>query len=299
MLFLSGFLFAIESIGTTNHLPLHSTRLSMKNCLPRPSSTASFATSLSSTTTSQADDDNSSKMRNKKKPRIDNGKKNITTKKPRILCLHGKFQSGSSFSNKIGGARRKFAREYELDFLDGPIILPDEGDDTNANADNENTANDDTSLAPRSWWVKSEDGKHTLIREAIDYVIQQTEIETYDAIIGFSQGGTMATALSLSGALPNVRAVVTAGAPYVAEAFNVALELSKSNSSTLTEGCDVPKLHFAGERDNLVTVDSMRELCEKGGNGKFILHDQGHLFPTRSARVKEVLDFLEMALSEK
>mmetsp|Transcript_29103 Transcript_29103/g.62703 ORF Transcript_29103/g.62703 Transcript_29103/m.62703 type:complete len:90 (+) Transcript_29103:35-304(+) len=75
MLFLSGFLFAIESIGTTNHLPLHSTRLSMKNCLPRPSSTASFATSLSSTTTSQADDDNSSKMRNKKKPRIDNGKK--------------------------------------------------------------------------------------------------------------------------------------------------------------------------------------------------------------------------------
>lgn len=238
-----------------------------KNSLARPSSTASFASSVSTASK-------------------DNGNK------PRILCLHGKFQSGTTFSNKIGGARRKIAKEYELDFLDGPIILPqtnEEGEDDGANVV-------DLSLAPRAWWHKSDDGKHTLIREAFDYVIQQTEADQYDAIIGFSQGGTLATALALSGALPNVRAVLTAGAPFTTEAFDAASELSNLSSKN---GFDIPKLHLAGETDALVAVESTRELCEKGGNGKLVVHDQGHLFPTRSARVREMLDFLGLALSEK
>ena len=162
-----------------------------------------------------------------------------------------------------------------MDFLDGPILL-EEG--------------------AFSWWHRSDDGKHTFVREAFEYVIDQTEKDQYDAIIGFSQGGTLATALALSGALPNVRCVITAGAPFVAEAFEVASELS--NSSSLN-GYHMPKLHLAGETDAMVPADSTRELCEKGGNGKLILHEQGHLFPTRSARVKEILDFLGMALSEK
>ncbi|KAL7538822.1 hypothetical protein ACHAXR_008813 [Thalassiosira sp. AJA248-18] len=235
----------------------------MNKSLVRPSSTASFASAAS--TTSKDND------------------------KPRILCLHGAYQSGAIFSNKIAGARRKISREYELDFLDGPILLPQ-------NEEDGNIANNDTdidlSMAPRSWWRRSEDGKHTLVREAFDYVIQQTETVNYDAIIGFSQGGTLATALALSGALPTVRAVVTAGAPFNAKAFEVASESSFSN------GFDIPKLHLAGETDALVAVESTMELTEKFG-GKLIVHEQGHLFPTRSARVREVLDFLGTALSEK
>ena len=262
-LFVGGFISSTLKIP----LPLHSTRMPMSKSLQRPSSTASFASTASSTT-------NNSKEQGDK---------------PRILCLHGKFQSGAIFSNKIAGARRKICREYELDFLDGPIILEQEDGDTD-------NATEDLSKAPRAWWVRSDDGKHTLVKEALEYVRQQTEAESYAAIIGFSQGGTLATALALSGALPNVRAVVTAGAPYISEAFDVATELSKDSC---WNGSEIPKLHLAGETDALVSVESMRELCEKGGNGKFILHDQGHLFPTRSARVKEVLDFLGESLSEK
>lgn len=214
--------------------------------------------------------------------------------KPRILCLHGGFQSGSIFSNKISGARRKLAREYELDFLDGPILMPQNNDE---GVDAAPTTED---ARPRWWWRRSEDGQHVLVREAFDYVVQQTESEKYDAIIGFSQGGTLATALTLSGALPNVRAVVTSGAPYSAEAFKVAAELSSSSFYTplsAETGFDVPKFHFAGETDAVVAVSSTRELCEKGGTGTFVVHDQGHLFPTRAARVREVLEFLETALS--
>ncbi|KAL3757700.1 hypothetical protein ACHAWU_004485 [Discostella pseudostelligera] len=217
------------------------------------------------------------------------------SRKPRILCLHGKFQSGYIFSNKIAGARRKIEREYELHFLDGPILLPQTNEDDDGADNNDDNIVNDERLAPRSWWLRSEDGKHTLVREAFDYVMQQTEVDQYDAIIGFSQGGTLATALALSGMFPNVQAVCTAGAPYIAEAFDVASQLC--NNSSLKDGFDVPKLHLAGETDALVAVDSTRELCQKGGNGKLILHDQGHLFPTRSARVKEVLEFLGAALS--
>ena len=210
--------------------------------------------------------------------------------KPRILCLHGGYQSGSVFSNKIAGARRKLAREYELDFLDGPISMPrneDEGNDDNT------AIAGDSSSAPRSWWRRNENGQHVFVREAFEYVVRQPDSDKYEAILGFSQGGTLATALALSGALPNVRAVVTSGAPYTAAAFEVASEFSSSPEN----GFEVPKFHFAGETDAVVPAASTRALCDKGGNGTFALHDQGHLFPTRAARVREVLYFLQMALS--
>ncbi|KAL3823089.1 hypothetical protein ACHAXA_011141 [Cyclostephanos tholiformis] len=273
--------------------------------------------------------------------------------RPRILCLHGRYQSAAIFSNKIGGARRRIERDYDMHFLDGPILLPmttttrttiagddDDVDDdvvvapiasyssSRAAAVDDDDDDDahpiDDPLAPRSWWSRSEDAKeHTLVREAFECVLRHVESlddgdggggvmmmgdGCYDAILGFSQGGTLATALALSGVLgPRLRAVVTAGAPCVDEAFIVASELANgdhrgtSSSSTMSTpsagGYDVPKLHFAGSTDALVPISSTEELCVRGGNGRLIVHDRGHLFPTRSAMVKEVLDFLDESLS--
>jgi len=229
----------------------------MAKSLSRPASTASFAS-----TTSSNENENCSK--------------------PRILCLHGKFQSAAVFSNKIAGARRKIEREYDLHFLDGPIILEPENEDA------------------RAWWLRLEDGSHTMVQEAFDYVVGQTQNEKYDAIIGFSQGGTLATALALSGVLPNVKAVVTAGAPHIQEAFEVANKLAESQPDWSVEvGRDIPKFHLAGETDAMVSLDWTRQLVDSGGNGKFIVHEQGHLFPTRSARVKEILDFLGGVLLDR
>lgn len=214
-------------------------------------------------------------------------------KKPRILCLHGKFQNASTFSNKIAGARRKLSREYELHFLDGPIVL-EEGYDGSITADENN--------APRSWWLRSKNQEeHILVREALEYAIDQTNRIETDAILGFSQGGTLATALALSGAFPNLKCVITAGAPFVAEALDEAAVLAEeysadgildSSDSLCDAGLRIPKFHMAGENDALVPVESTKLLCEKGGSGSFVMHEQGHLFPTRSGRVQEVLDFL-------
>ena len=240
----------------------------------------------------------------------DGGGRTRAAGKPRVLCLHGYCQSGRAFSNKIAGARRKLDRAYDLTFLDGPMLVPSS---SSAGGENDDDDGDDDGslLSPRGWWRRSEDtGEYALVREAFDYVSRHVEEEgvTYDAVIGFSQGGTLATSLAVSGILgPDLRAVVTAGAPYVDEAFVIASELWRSTSSSSSsspnddevEGCHdvVPKLHFAGSTDALVSMESTAELCRRGGGGTLVVHDRGHMFPTRSANVREVLDFLDAALS--
>lgn len=177
--------------------------------------------------------------------------------------------------------------------MDGPIVL-EEG---------YNGAPVDTNDPPRSWWLRSEDEQsHVLVREALEHVIEQSDPEEVDAILGFSQGGTLATALALSGAFPNLKCVVTAGAPMISEAFDnaaiLADEYKKEESiSSYDLGLRIPKFHMAGENDALVALESTKQLCEKGGSGAFVVHEQGHLFPTRSGRVQEVLDFLAKHLN--
>ena len=189
---------------------------------------------------------------------------------PRILCLHGKFQSASSFANKIGGARRKLQRVYDLHFLDAPLLV-DDSPFGNADA--------------RAWWIRDEQNRHTLVPEAIEYVRKETVGKEYCAIIGFSQGGTLATALTLSGALRGIQAVITAGAPDAPDVFR--------QIETIPESLNIPKLHLAGETDDLVPPSSTQQLCERAGGGTFVMHEKGHLFPTKAAVVNHVLEFLQ------
>jgi predicted esterase len=187
-------------------------------------------------------------------------------------------------SNKIAGARRKLARVYELEFLDAPLVLETETEDT------------DPRLA---WWSRDDSGKHILVQDAFDYVIEKTKGKSYDALLGFSQGGALATALALSGVL-DVKAVVTAGSPYIEDTFEIAKQMADNNNSMLLErGKAIPKLHFAGETDAMVPVESTRTLCEKGGNGVLIVHEKGHLFPTKAVHTNYMLEFLAEALEGK
>ena len=217
---------------------------------------------LSSRTTSSSDKDNEA---------VTTNMPSSITDLPRILCLHGKFQSASSFGNKIGGARRKLQRVYYLHLLDAPIEL-DDSPFGNANA--------------RSWWKRNEKTQqHTLVKEAVEYVQAQTAGQAYSAVIGFSQGGTLATALALSGALPGLQAVVTAGAPDVPDVFD-QIEVTEA-------GLALPKLHLAGATDEIIAVASTQRLSDRAGNGQVVVHEKGHLFPTKAAYVNQIMDFLQ------
>jgi predicted esterase len=230
--------------------------------------------------------------------------------KPRILCLHGKSQTAESFSKKISGARRKLERAFELTFLDGPIDLED--------TSNVSVANNGQPImnTGRAWFLREPLGsissssdesmyRYTHLDEAVQYVVDYADKNgPYDAIIGFSQGGTFATALATSGAVP-VRAVLTAGAPCVDEAFDAASEwvrLNRSNSEgssnlDVAAGLTIPKLHLAGETDAMIPTESTARLTERGGNGEMAIHEKGHLFPTRALHVDKMVEFLKLALA--
>jgi predicted esterase len=197
------------------------------------------------------------------------------------------------FSDKISGARRKLKKAYDLIFIDAP--LPVKGEQPH-------------SLA---WWTRDEDSSmlspnniyndsyRQSIHQALEYVQRHPLVQgqSFDILLGFSQGGTLATALVVGGCIQGIQAVVTAGAPYVPEALEVAQNLQAS--TIYPDGLSIPKLHLAGSTDLLVPVESTRKLCEAGGNGVVLLHEQGHLFPTRSVPVEQIMNFLESAIYKK
>ena len=243
--------------------------LSMQEHSFNPTTTAPTAT----TTTTTSRRSNSSNENTGSK---DDQKMSSSSMSPRrILCLHGKFQSGAAFANKIAGARRKLERSYELHFLDAPIELPS------------------SSPFARSWWLRDDDttGRHLLVDQAMDHVQRETAGRDYCAILGLSQGGTLATALAVSGTIPGIRAVVTAGAPDIDDVWECILQ--EQDHVISASGLAIPKLHLAGTTDDMVPPASTRQLCERGGNGTFVLHEKGHLFPTKAAYVNQIMDFLQ------
>jgi len=248
------------------------------------------------------------------------GMTTTTSKKMNILCLHGRSQSGEIFRKKISGTRRKLERFYDLDFLDGPIVLPPpppppetSQSDHNNNNNNHNCNDDDEEdrEIQRAWWNRHDDGTHSHVRETFEYILEETKDKKYDAILGFSQGGLLGTALVMTGRLPSVKAVLTSGSPYYADPFTAAEQLAtefaaESNNNekndgegiiTTGNGKSIPKLHFAGITDQMVPVSSVERLCDVGGSGRVIQHDKGHMFPTKAMYVSEMLDFLDRNLN--
>ena len=94
--------------------------------------------------------------------------------------------------------------------------------------------------------------EHVGHEEALNYVLKYTSGKNHDAILGFSQGGTLATALALFGHFSNIRAVVTAGSPFVSEVLDAAVKLNLDKNAKgdtqLEIAREIPKLHFAGEK---------------------------------------------------
>ena len=208
--------------------------------------------------------------------------------KPAILCLHGRQQNAATFALKISGARKKLSRMYECDFLDAPLPI--------LSSHSENG---------RAWWEKDEAGRIVGLEEAFDHIRQRVRQRRdegkseYCAILGFSQGGTLAASLAVAGIVdivPKVEAVITAGSPMVEEVMEYASSFRRSISEAPISNIEcpviVPMLHFAGETDAMVSVESTMKLCKAAGSGEVKVHDRGHMFPTRAADVRVILEFL-------
>ena len=184
------------------------------------------------------------------------------------------------------------AKLYDLDFLDGPILEASETQEENQ-------------PQQYAWWIRNEKSRDILMQECFDFVLEQTKDKSYDAVLGFSQGGLLATALVSSGRMPGIRAVVTAGAPFVQDVWDFCMTPPDGATEdkvvdmkmAIETGMSVPKLHFAGETDAIIPVDGVQALCDVGGNGELVLHEKGHMFPTKAVSVNKMMEFLQESLT--
>ena len=272
-------------------------------------------------------------------------------KKLIILCLHGGHQSGEIMKQKIAGSRKKLERTYDLHFLDAPYEImrtttAEPLSPPSSTISSQSPSPSPSQLQPQrqlEWWSKQDedclaiddnnDNKNinnnrstdNRLQASIEYVLEETKDTQYDAIIGFSQGGLLATAMLVRGGFPSVRALVTAGAPYRKAPFEVCVSgllpvLPQHNhkhddnhndndnhqdiidtdtppaASTATNNT-IPKLHFSGSTDTMVSTESTTRLCDHGGNGRVSVHTKGHLFPTQARYTNEMIEFLTSSLS--
>ncbi len=134
---------------------------------------------------------------------LEGGVNALSMTKPRLLSLHGKAQTAESFSKKIGGARRKLERHYDLTFLDGPIGLEEVAVSPPA------TGASVSVNTGKAWFLREPlEGKpgefrYLKLAEAMKYVTDYASMNgPFDGLMGFSQGGTLAAALATSGAIP-------------------------------------------------------------------------------------------------
>lgn len=49
----------------------------------------------------------------------------------------------------------------------------------------------------------------------------------------------------------------------------------------------------------MVAVESTQRLCDCGGRGELVVHDKGHLFPTKAVYTHQMMEFLAKHVGEK
>jgi hypothetical protein len=212
--------------------------------------------------------------------------------KMKVLCLHGKTQNREIMRSRMGRIPHKSKQIAEYTYIDAPHCL-------------ELKAGDDISM--RTWVYRDNDGIVDLLslETSLSYlesiwngiIIPESNnnnnienIQAYDGILGFSQGGTMAGVMSsLPLRFPGIKFVICIGAPDL-YGMPVFPKIPQS----------IHSLHLAGITDAVVSVKISRTLYERfGGNdplkiiSRFIEHPMGHCIPMKAQFIGEIVSFIE------
>lgn len=214
----------------------------------------------------------------------------------RVLCFHGYRQTGGSFRGRLGALRRSLRKLAELDFLDGPVLLP-------AFEQQQEDGSSVTYSDRRSWWRASEDGSvYDGVDATLEYVISyMQENGPFDGVLGFSQGATLVLLLCglrqkmlRSGQtenrqdhpLLNLRFCIAA-CGFRPRAHNVQHLFAEDNTPFT-----LPSLHVLGEADQIIVpawTEAMASLFE---GAHIHRHPGAHLLPAGKRDVVRYWEFL-------
>lgn len=250
------------------------------------------------------------------------GKHNDTgaksSRKLRILCLHGFRQNASGFKGRTGSLAKKLKSIAELVFVDAPHELPfiyqaclTEPTSKEMPSSPQQGPPPEKCRKKFAWFVlpdfratsesnwKIADGRFDPLQyqqqtDGFDVSLEYlkkvlSESGPFDGILGFSQGAAMAAAVSArrgrSGGGMHFRFVI------LCSGFAVNLPDLKQGS------INCPSLHIFGNEqgnDRQIANPASRNLAAlfEWGCSAIIEHDSGHMIPTRSPYIDEIRDFL-------
>ncbi|KAL6260117.1 hypothetical protein P5V15_007655 [Pogonomyrmex californicus] len=195
----------------------------------------------------------------------------LTTKKLRILALHGYMQSDVIFSAKLGSLRKGFKKEIDFTFIRAPHKVP---------------SKNDTGQEGYGWWFNTEDHvfKATVPSElCVGFdnsisLIKKTFSEQgpFDGILGFSQGAAFVSILC---AMKKKKIL------QIEFDFAILISGFKSlcapHAKYYNEEIDIPSLHIYGENDQVIPTVMAEQISCLFPNKKEIRHEGGHYVPSK------------------
>uniref|UniRef100_A0A0G4G556 Serine hydrolase domain-containing protein n=1 Tax=Chromera velia CCMP2878 TaxID=1169474 RepID=A0A0G4G556_9ALVE len=180
--------------------------------------------------------------------------------KLRVVCLHGKWQNAESFRKKLGSFRKNLKSLVDFEFVNAPFLIREEtaGDKTAADGEEGEDGYEwfQKKKDPESAGVVHYEGATEAVKAVRDFIADKGP---FDGILGFSQGGLVASLLAhLS---ESVRFVIIVAA-FTPQGANVRHLLDRCLVSAGAKREEtVPTLHVFGEGDTLITPDRSRELA--------------------------------------
>lgn len=176
----------------------------------------------------------------------------------KILCLHGFSQNAQIFSKRLKVLEKSL--KADLVFPDAPHFISD-------------------SQELRCWWRSSDDRLvYHGLDESISFIKDIWNTQSFDGILGFSQGATF-TAILSNLLKPKFVIIVSGFVPFptlLQESFN-----------------PIKSLHIMGKSDEIVPLQENFKLSQCFINPSIYMHDGGHYLPLNRDAIETIQEFIK------
>jgi predicted esterase len=213
-----------------------------------------------------------------------------TSRKARILCLHGYHGSARILRGQIAGLAKDLDPIAELVFVDAPSLAAGGYGWWHAVTDERAGPSDDPGVdGPRrhyKGWARTRDA-----------IVRTFDAEgPFDGVFGFSQGAALAGLLAglraPDGRPTQERPLVFAFAIMVGGFASIDPELARLYDRR--DSYDVPSLHVFGRRDSIVSPDTSQSLAARFATPVLLEHAGGHVIASDRSVAEGVSAFVRM-----
>lgn len=201
----------------------------------------------------------------------------------RFLCLHGHSQNEHVFYEKTGGIRKalkEMVQEFML--ISAPHLLP---------------LREDQEVSMHTWYYKDYDLNIVdvdSLKVTLDFLQDLWNQNQFDGIIGFSQGGTLATIIASlcdrKYAFNGLKYLIIISSPEINHAVlnSSIIKMHNYNNCIATKA-----IFIIGKSDEWVPSDSTIELSYRYANKVIIYHDGGHYVPSQRCILNQIKEHLD------